>query len=44
MQSSGVSIYGDVNISIDGAGKNADEIGRELYKMLINKGVSAYAY
>ena len=43
MQSNGVSIYGDVHISVDGTGKNAEEIGRDLYKMLINKGVSAYA-
>lgn len=41
---SGVSIYGDVSITIDGAGKNAEEIGRDLYKMLVRQGVAAYAY
>ena len=40
---SGVAIYGDVNITIDGAGKNAEEIGRDLYKMLIRQGATAYA-
>ena len=40
----GVVINGDVSFVIDGAGKNAEQIGRDLYKMLINKGVSAYAY
>ena len=42
-QSQGVSIYGDVHITIDGAGKNAEEIGRDLYKMLIRQGATAYA-
>lgn len=40
----GMSIYGDVNITIDGAGKNAEQIGRDLYKMLIRQGATAYAY
>lgn len=39
----GLSIYGDVSITIDGAGKNAEEIGRDLYKMLIRQGAPAYA-
>ena len=40
----GLSIYGDVSITIDGAGKNAEEIGRDLYKMLIRQGAPTYAY
>lgn len=41
---SGVAIYGDVHITVDGTGKNAEEIGRDLYKMLIRQGATAYAY
>lgn len=44
MQPNGVSIYGDVSINIDGAGKNAEELGRDLYKMLVRQGGVAYAY
>lgn len=39
----GMAIYGDVHITIDGAGKNAEEIGRDLYNMLTRQGVTAYA-
>lgn len=39
----GMAINGDVYISVDGTGKNAEEIGRELYQMLTRK-VGAYAY
>jgi phage-related protein len=40
---SGVAIYGDVHISIDGTGQNADQIGQTLYKRLVGLGVAAYA-
>lgn len=40
---SGVAIYGDVHISIDGTGQNADQIGQALYKRLVGLGVAAYA-
>lgn len=43
-QSQGVAIYGDVHISIDGTGQNAEQIGREFYKQLVGLGVAAYAY
>lgn len=39
----GMAINGDVYITVDGTGKNAEEIGRELYQMLTRK-VGAYAY
>lgn len=42
-QSQGVAIYGDVHISIDGTGQNAEQIGREFYKQLVGLGVAAYA-
>lgn len=40
----GMAINGDVYITVEGAGKNAEEIGRDLYKQLIRRGGVAYAY
>ena len=40
----GMAINGDVYITVEGAGKNAEEIGRDLYKMLVRQGGVAYAY
>ena len=41
---SGFAIYGDVHITVDGTGKDAEEIGHDLYDMLLRQGVAAYAY
>lgn len=41
---SGVAIYGDVHISIDGTGQNADQIGQALYRKLVGLGAPTYAY
>lgn len=40
----GMAINGDVYITVEGTGKNAEQIGRDLYKMLVRRGGVAYAY
>ena len=40
----GVAIYGDINITVEGAGRDAEEIGEDLYNILLRQGVTAYAY